>query len=381
MMGLTILLPCLNEAETIESVIENARASLKKSGLPGEILVADNGSTDGSKQLAVLLGARVVDVPVKGYGSALSHGINASFYDFVIMGDADDSYALDDLELFLEKLEAGFDLVVGNRFQGGIQEGAMPWLHRYLGNPILSWLGRLLFKIPIGDFHCGLRGFRRISIQQLNLKSTGMEFASEMIVKAKLNNLKIDQVPTILKPDGRSRSPHLRTWRDGWRHLVFLLASSPRFLFLYPGIFLFSLGFVGSLLTFSGPIDLFNYFLDSNSYLFSIGLILIGLQTILMSILTRIFSSNYGMLPKTRSVSTFEKYFTLERGIVLGIFLLILSLIGFFVLISDWTGDGFEHFTSSESLRVSGAIILALLSGIQILFASFFAAILQTSEI
>jgi len=379
MIGLTILLPCLNEAETIESVIENARSSLKKSGLPGEILVADNGSTDGSKELAVQLGARVVDVPVKGYGSALSHGINASLFDFVIMGDADDSYALDDIDHFLEKLDAGFDLVVGNRFQGGIQEGAMPWLHKYLGNPILSWLGRLLFKVPIGDFHCGLRGFRRVSIQRLNLKSTGMEFASEMIVKAQLSNLKIVEVPTILKPDGRSRSPHLRTWRDGWRHLVFLLASSPRFLFLYPGIFLFSLGFVGSLLTFSGPIDLFNYFFDSNSYLFSIGLILIGLQTILMSILTRIFSSNYGMLPRTKSVSTFEKHFTLERGIVLGIFLLILSIVGFVVLIADWTGDGFENFTSSESLRVSGVIILALLSGIQILFGSFFAAILQTN--
>ena len=376
-MNLTIILPCLNEIETLEICIQKSLQSISSLGLSGEVLVADNGSEDGSQELALSLGAKVINVPIKGYGSALIAGIHAAESDYIIMGDADDSYALDDLHLFIAKLNEGFDLVMGNRFQGGIAPGAMPWLHKYLGNPVLSWLGRLFFRVPIGDFHCGLRGFRTNAIRELNLKSTGMEFASEMVVKASLHELTITEVPTTLKPDGRSRAPHLRTWRDGWRHLIFLLAASPRFLFLYPGLFLLSLGVTGFVLTLSGPISLLNYFFDANSYLFSIGLILVGIQTILMGILNRIFSSNFGMLPKTKTISKFESWFTLERGIIIGIVLVLASIVGFVVLLFDWTGAGFNNFSPAESLRISGSIVLALVTGIQILFASFFASILQ----
>ena len=379
MLSLTILLPCLNEAETIVAVIEKAKLSLEGLGITGEILIADNGSTDGSKLLALSAGARVIDVKETGYGAALIAGIDSCNSEFVIMGDADDSYAFENLGSFLNALQRGSDIVIGNRFKGGIQPGAMPWLHRYIGNPILSWLGRTLFKVPIGDFHCGLRAFKTDKIRSLKLRSSGMEFASEMIVKAQLNDLRITEVPTTLKPDGRSRAPHLRTWRDGWRHLIFLLAASPRYLFLYPGATLLVIGLAGFLLTLSGPLDFFNYFFDSNSYLFSIGLMLIGIQTILIAILTRIFASNFGMLPKTKSISRFERIFRLERGIILGLILIILSLFGFIILLFNWTGSGFENFTPSESIRFSGGIILVLLSGIQILFASFFAAILQSN--
>jgi glycosyltransferase involved in cell wall biosynthesis len=376
-VNLTIILPCLNEIETLEICIQKSLQSISSLGLSGEVLVADNGSEDGSQELALSLGARVINVPIKGYGSALIAGIHAAESDYIIMGDADDSYALDDLQLFIVKLNEGFDLVMGNRFQGGIAPGAMPWLHKYLGNPFLSWLSRLFFRVPIGDFHCGLRGFRTNAIRELNLKSTGMEFASEMVVKASLHKLTITEVPTTLKPDGRSRAPHLRTWRDGWRHLIFLLAASPRFLFLYPGLFLLGLGVTGFVLTLSGPIYLLNYFFDSNSYLFSIGLILVGIQTILIGILNRIFSSNFGMLPKTKAISKFESWFTLERGIIIGIFLVLASIVGFAVLLFDWTGAGFNNFSPTESLRISGSIVLALVTGIQILFASFFASVLQ----
>jgi glycosyltransferase involved in cell wall biosynthesis len=380
MNTLTVLLPCLNEAETLLVCIQKAHASINDLRISGEVLVADNGSTDGSQAIAIAAGAKVLNVPTRGYGAALISGINHSDSKYIVMGDADDSYALDNLGPFLAELEKGFDLVMGNRFKGGISPGAMPWLHKYLGNPILSWLGKVLFKVPISDFHCGLRAFNAEKIQALNLKSIGMEFASEMVVKASLNGLRIAEVPTTLKPDGRSRAPHLRTWRDGWRHLVFLLAASPRYLFFYPGFSLLLLGSAGLLLTISGPIELYNYYLDSGTYLISIGLILVGIQTILMGILARIFSSNFGILPKTNIVSRFQRYFKLERGIILGLSLILVALFGFIFLFSDWNGAGFENLTPSESLRISGGIMLIQLSGIQILFASFFAAMLETSD-
>jgi glycosyltransferase involved in cell wall biosynthesis len=321
----------------------------------GEVLVADNGSVDGSQDIGRVAGARVIDVPIRGYGAALIAGIRDATSTYIVMGDADDSYALDELTLFISKLDEGFDLVMGNRFQGGVAPGAMPWLHKYLGNPVLSWLGRLFFKVPIGDFHCGLRAFRTDSIRNLNLKATGMEFASEMVVKASLNGLRIAEVPTTLKPDGRSRAPHLRTWRDGWRHLVFLLAASPRWLFLYPGILLSTLGLLGTLITSTGPFNLGQIQLDLNTFLFSIGLVLVGTQTVFFGILARIFSANFGTLPTSRSVANFANVFSLERGIILGILLLLVSLLGAFGLLGHWEGIG-----------------------IQTLFASFFASMLQT---
>jgi glycosyltransferase involved in cell wall biosynthesis len=379
-MKITVLLPCLNEAETIEIVIKKAQVSLNELCSGGEILVADNGSTDGSQEIAISCGARVISVPTKGYGAALLAGIKECNTDYIIMGDADDSYAFDDLSQFVNALTEGNHLVIGNRFQGGIQSGAMPWLHKYLGNPVLSWIGRLFFKVPIGDFHCGLRAFRTETIRSLNLKSTGMEFASEMIVKASLNGLKIAEVPTTLKPDGRSRAPHLRTWRDGWRHLVFLLAASPRWLFLYPGMILSILGLIGTTLTSQGPVNFGQIELDLNSYLFSIGLVMVGTQTVFFGILARIFSTNFGTLPPSKSVAKFADNFSLERGIVLGILLLLASLVGAFGLLGHWRGDSFVGLDRDSALRVSGLVVLTSGVGIQTLFASFFASMLQTKQ-
>ena len=377
-LKLTILLPCLDEAETISICVEKSIHSLNLLKVTGEVLVVDNGSTDGSQQLAELAGARVVESEEKGYGAALLKGIAEANSEFVIMGDSDDSYALDELGLFLDSLETGNHLVIGNRFAGGIHPGAMPWLHKYLGNPVLSWIGRLFFKISIGDFHCGLRGFSLSKIRDLRLRSTGMEFASEMIVKASLSGLRIAEVPTTLMPDGRSRRPHLRTWRDGWRHLIFLLAASPRWLFLYPGAFLLIIGGLGMFATVRGSISIVGLEFSLNSFFIFIGLVLAGVQTLYFGILARIFSSRYGLLPKTSSISRFERKFTLERGIALGLFLLTSSIILSALLLSYWSGNSIDGVDEASALRLSGLIVLLSSSGIQTLFASFFASILQT---
>jgi glycosyltransferase involved in cell wall biosynthesis len=366
----------LNEAETLSKVIEKSFFSIRKSGMLGEVIVADNGSIDGSQQIALDAGANVVSVLTRGYGAALQAGIAAASGSFIAMGDADDSYALDDLTLFLEKLNQGYDLVMGDRFAGGIQKGAMPWLHRYLGNPVLSWLGRLFFKVPINDFHCGLRAFKRKSIMDLKLNSYGMEFASEMVVKASFNKLRITEVPTTLKPDGRSRAPHLRTWRDGWRHLTFLLVASPRWLFLYPGLFLLTVGALGVMATARGTIAVGTIYLDLNTFILSIGFLLVGLQTILMGILARVFSTHHGMLPGSESLSWFDRNFTLGRGILCGFALILISLLGLIYFLSDWTGSGFATLDVGSSLRISSILILFFVSGIQLLFASFFSVMI-----
>jgi glycosyltransferase involved in cell wall biosynthesis len=377
-MDLSIVLPCLDEAETLQAVIIKAQESLKRSNLAGEVVVADNGSSDGSQDIARRSGATVVNVSERGYGSALIAGINASQGKYVIMGDSDDSYAFDKLEGFIEKLDNGFDLVIGNRFLGGIAKDAMPFLHRYLGNPVLSFIGRLFFKVKINDFHCGLRGFRRESILKLNLSSSGMEFASEMIVKASLAGLRITEVPTTLVPDGRSRKPHLNTWRDGWRHLIYLLAASPTWLFLYPGLTLLGFGLVGILMTINGSTEIFGYYFDLNAYFLSITFFLVGLQTILLSVIAKNFSRRHSLLPENRRSDRFSKHFTLERGIIIGVFLIITSAIGLIILFQNWNGTEFTTLTVGESLRITGLYSIALSSGIQILFASFLASMIQS---
>ena len=374
---LSIVIPCLNEAETLALVINKAASSIIKLNIAGEIIVADNGSTDGSQLIAIRLGAKVVDVPIRGYGAAILEGIKAANGKYIIMADADDSYALDNIGPFLIKLEEGFDLVVGNRFKGGIEKGSMPWLHRFIGNPILSWLGRLFYKIPIWDFHCGMRGFNRKSILTLKLMSTGMEFASEMIVKASLNSLSITEVPTTLKKDGRSRPPHLRTWRDGWRHLIFLLAASPRWLFFYPGLGLLVFGFTGVFSTMFGEISVGSLRFDLNTFFLSIGLILVGSQTILMAILARVFSYHRGILPITTPLKNFQRHFTLNRGILLSLVFILLAILGLLILFIDWTGSNFDNISVALSLRISGLFLVCFCLGLQILFASFFAAMLQ----
>src|SRR4029077_14633262 len=297
---LTILMPCLNEAETLEVCIKKAQSFLEHSEVSGEILIADNGSTDGSQAIADRLGARVISVPERGYGAALQAGILAARGRYVIMGDADDSYDFSDLDSFLAELRKGTHLVMGNRFRGGVMPGAMPFLHKYLGNPILSFLGRLFFRIPIGDFHCGLRGFQVESIRNLKLQTTGMEFASEMVVRVAMSGLLVKEVPTTLRPDGRTRTPHLKTWRDGWRHLKFLLMYSPRWLFMIPGAAFVVVGSVLAGITFFGPLQFANNIeLDRNTFIFSCFMIALGVQVITFGGISRYYAAITGMLPET----------------------------------------------------------------------------------
>ena len=367
----TILMPCLDEAETLETCIRKARASLAALGLDGEVVIADNGSTDGSQAIAVRSGARVVDVPVRGYGAALQAGIQAARGRFVIMGDADDSYAFDDLEPFVEELRAGHDLVIGNRFEGGIAPGAMPSLHRHLGNPILSLLGRVLFRVPVKDFHCGLRGFSRSAICDLSLSSPGMEYASEMVVKASLGDLSIVEVPTTLKPDGRSRAPHLRTWHDGWRHLRFLLLCSPRWLFVYPGLTAMMLGLAGVAVLQFGPLTVGHVTLSTVSMVFFAFLTIIGFQIISFGIAARHLATALGVLPPRTSSRLLER-FTLERGLVVSGCLLLLGLAVLVAVVSNWVAEGLGPLDGAATLRraIPGLLLVAI--GTQAVFTSFF---------
>src|SRR6185503_10769593 len=318
-MELTILMPCLDEAATVARCVQKARGFLERGSFAGEVLVADNGSTDGSVELAQSAGARVVAVAQRGYGAALRAGIDAARGKYVIMGDADDSYDFAQLQPFVEKLRAGFPLVIGNRFQGGIREGAMPLLHRYLGNPVLSFVGRLFFGARVGDFHCGLRGFDRAAVAALGLRTPGMEFASELVVKAALAGWRIAEVPTTLYPDGRGRPPHLRSWRDGWRHLRFLLLFSPRWLFLYPGIALLALGIGLMAALYVTPLHVLGLGLDIHSMLYASAAVLLGLQLCLFSLFARVSAQNAGLLPRQPAVERLLRVLSLERGLLAGL--------------------------------------------------------------
>ena len=375
---LSIIMPCLNEAETLETCINKATLFLAQNSIQGEVVIADNGSTDGSQEIAKKAGARVVNIPTRGYGSALMGGIEAAQNEFIIMGDADDSYDFTNLQPFVKALQEGADLVMGNRFKGGIRPGAMPFLHRYLGNPVLSWLARVFFKSDIRDFHCGLRGFRRGAILSLNLQTTGMEFASEMVVKAAMRKLRIVEVPTILYPDGRSRPPHLRTWPDGWRHLKFLLLYSPRWLFLYPGIFLVCLGILTSAILLPGPLLLGNYILDINTLMYASLLIIMGVQAILFSTFTYVFGVNAGLLPDDEGTDRLLKHLGLEKGALIGLGLILLGFISSVGALLYWGENRFGPIEPSFSMRlvIPGAVLFAV--GIQIFFASFFLGILNT---
>ena len=375
---LSIVMPCLNEAETLETCITKAKGFLQKSGMRGEIIIADNGSTDGSLELAEKAKVKIVHVAEKGYGSALLGGIEAARGEFVIMGDADDSYDFSDLGGFVEALESGYDLVMGNRFKGGIRPGAMPFLHRYLGNPVLSWLARLFFKSNIGDFHCGLRGLRRDAILALNLQTTGMEFASEMIVKATLRGLKIKEVPTILYPDGRTRPPHLRTWSDGWRHLRFLLLYSPRWLFFYPGLALTVLGILISAFLLPGPRRVGNVTLDINTLMYASLLTIVGVQAVLFSLFTTVFGVNAGLLPRDPLTEQFVQRIGLEKGILLSLGMILLGFASSIGALVYWSQNLFGEIDPTFSMRlvIPGAVLFTL--GFQALFASFFLSILNT---
>ena len=373
---LSVVMPCLNEAETLAACIEKAQRALREHGIVGEIVVADNGSTDGSQALASRLGARVVPVAAKGYGNALMGGIAAARGKFVIMGDADDSYDFLDLPKFVTKLREGFQLVMGNRFAGGIKPGAMPALHRYLGNPVLTFIGRLFFRSACGDFHCGLRAFDRESILQLDLRTTGMEFASEMVVKATLHGLAVTEVPTTLSPDGRSRPPHLRSWRDGWRHLRFLLMYSPRWLFLYPGILLALLGLgVGGWLL-PGPRRVGAVTFDVHTLLYAALALIVGFQSITFAAFTKIFAITEGLLPEDPNFNRIFRYITLETGLVAGVGLMLAGLVGSLVAVSTWMHHAFGPLDSSQTLRLAIPAVTALTLGVQVVLSSFFLSVL-----
>jgi hypothetical protein len=373
---LSVVMPCLNEAETVETCVRKARGFFDEHGVDGEVVIADNGSTDGSQQLAREAGARVVPVTDRGYGNALMGGIRAARGSYVVMGDADDSYDFTALTPFLTELRDGADLVMGNRFDGGIAPGAMPALHRYLGNPVLSFVGRLFFRSKIGDFHCGLRGFRRESIMRLGLQTGGMEFASEMVVRSTLAKYDIREVPTTLSPDGRTRAPHLSTWRDGWRHLRFLMLYSPRWLFLIPGLLLMTLGLVAAVALSAGPIRVGDIAFDVDTLVGASAMLVIGFQAVLFALLTKVYAMEEGFLPHDRRVQRIIDSWSLERGLVVGGALALAGLIGLVASVVHWQGHSFGQLNPRDSLRIVVPAATALVISFQMIFASLFVSIL-----
>lgn len=375
-LDLSVVMPCLNESRTLAACIRKAQSAMKRLGVRGEVIVADNGSTDGSQSLAEELSARVVPIKERGYGSALRGGIAAARGKFVIMGDSDDSYDFAQLGDFLAKLNEGYDLVMGNRFLGGIRRGAMPLLHRFLGNPVLSWLGRLFFGCPVGDFQCGLRGFRKDAIDKLELQTTGMEFSTEMVVKATLFNLRITEIPTVLSPDGRDRPPHLRTWRDGWRYLRFLLLYSPRWLFLYPGTALFLLGVAVSVWLLPGPRTIGAATFDYDTLLFGAMAILIGFQSINFAVFTKAFAITERLLPEDPRLNRMFRFVTLEIGLILGAVLVVAGAATWIFGLGYWRSRHFGPLDPDKTLRIVIPGFVSLTLGIEIVLSSFFVSVL-----
>ncbi|MEG3862500.1 glycosyltransferase family 2 protein [Microcoleus sp. herbarium12] len=376
-LELSIVMPCLNEAETLEICIDKAQKSLQELNIAGEVIIADNGSTDGSQDIATRMGARVVPVAAKGYGSALMGGIIAARGVYIIMGDADDSYDFSNLGPFVEKLRGGCELVMGNRFKGGIKPGAMPPLHKYLGNPVLTWLGQLFFSSPAGDFHCGLRGFRRDSILKVDLQTTGMEFAGEMVVKASLYKLRFAEVPTVLSPDGRSRPPHLRTWRDGWRNLRFLLLYSPRWLFLYPGVALMILGLIVGIWLLPGTQKIGSINFDVHTLLYAAIAIIIGFQAVTFAFFTKIFAISEKLLPEDPKLNKIFRYVSLETGLIVGVTLILIGIVGSFLSLTIWSETAFGTLDSSKTLRLVIPSLTCLTVGLQMVLSSFFLSVLS----
>jgi glycosyltransferase involved in cell wall biosynthesis len=373
---LSIVMPCLNEAETLETCISKAQRAMQESNIVGEVVIADNGSTDGSQEIARRLGARVVDVKEKGYGSALKGGIAAARGRYVIMGDADDSYDFLDIPRFLEQLREGHDLVMGNRFKGGIMPGAMPWKHRWIGNPVLTAIGRLFFRCPSGDFHCGLRGFSKSAYDRMGLSTSGMEFASEMVIKSTLMDLKITEIPTVLRPDGRTRAPHLRSWRDGWRHLRFMLLFSPRWLFLMPGALLFVLGAIVFGLLLGGPRYIGSIGFDIHTMHVAGFACVLGYQLIVFAIFTKIFAIGEGLHPPNAMLERLYRYCTLEVGVICG---LVMAMLGLGILGAaawSWSSAGFGGLEPMLTMRQVIPAVLLMTLGTETIFVSFFLSVL-----
>jgi glycosyltransferase involved in cell wall biosynthesis len=377
----SVVIPCLNEAATIAACVRKAHESLRRLGIDGEVVVADNGSTDDSRELARANGARIVEVPRRGYGSALATGIAAARGTFVIIGDADDSYDFSYLDPFVTRLRAGDDLVVGNRFSGGIERGAMPFLHRYVGNPLLTRIARRMFHTPAGDIYCGLRGFRKSKIESLDLRSTGMEYAIEMVVKSSLQGLRVAEVPTTLSPDARDREPHLRTWRDGWRSLRFLLLYSPSWLFLYPGAVVILIGAVASSVLIVGPHTIGGVTFDVHTLLYASVAIVIGYQAVIFSVGAKIFAVSEGLLPASARWDRLFRIVTLEVGLLVGVVLFGVGLAGSVYAFIHWEHRSFGplDYTSTMRLAIPTATLMAL--GSQTILASFFLSILGLKRV
>ena len=382
-LDITFLLPCLNEEETLSICIKRCLDSLNFLGLTGEVLVSDNGSSDRSFEIASNHPderVRVVRAILPGYGNTLRVGIENAQGKYIVMADADDSYELENVSHFLVALQQGYQLVMGNRFLGGIEPGAMPFLHKYLGNPVLSFIGRMFFKIPVGDFHCGLRAFSRDAILSLNLITPGMEFASEMVVKASKSDLKITEVPTKLRRDGRSREPHLNTWKDGWRHLVFLLMQSPRWLYIYPGFVFFMLGMFGMVFTSGGEATLRSINLDLNTFFSSMGIAILGTQLIQLGVIAQIYFGPSKKHQKAKfSISKkIVSQFTLERGIVFGSISFLLGVLAIVSLFVSWSDSNFRYLPQETSLRTTGFALLMIIFGAQTIFSSFLATLVRS---
>jgi glycosyltransferase involved in cell wall biosynthesis len=376
-LELTILMPCLNEAETLAICIRKSMRFLAESNIRGEVLVADNGSTDGSQDMARAEGAVVLDVPMRGYGAALLGGIAAAKGRFVIMGDADDSYDFSALQPFVDRLRAGGQHIMGNRFKGGIAPGAMPFLHRYLGNPVLSWLAKLFFGVKAGDSLCGLRGFDRDAIRSLNLRTTGMEFGPEMLVRSALSRLRIEEVPTTLSPDGRSRAPHLKTWRDGWRNLSFLLMYSPKWLFLYPGLLLLAAGVAGALLLLPGPIFIGEVSFDLHTFVVACVAVLLGAQSICFAVIARRYATTHRLLPPSYHFGSILDQLTLERLLVAGAMIALFGAAGFIWCVSQWASVGFGALEYAGIMRMLVISLTAIVIGFQLAFSGFLSAIIS----
>jgi glycosyltransferase involved in cell wall biosynthesis len=379
-LEVSILMPCLNEAETIGRCVDRARESIAKMDLHAEIVVADNGSTDGSVQIALAHGAKVALVEERGYGAAIRGGVAASSGRYIIMGDADESYDFGEISPILERLRAGDDLVMGNRFAGGIETGAMPWSHRWIGNPVLSLAGRIFFSSQVRDFHCGLRGFTVDAFRRMRLHTTGMEFASEIVVKASLASMKISEVPISLHKDGRSRPPHLRTWRDGWRHLRFLLLFCPRWLFLIPGLALMVSGSAMTLWLLGGTRQVGPVGLDIHTMLVSGVLALSGYQLVIFAAFIKIFGMRAGFLPLGRRMESFFRVATLEKGLLLGAVLALAGLAVVLIAVVSWGRSGYGALDPVSTMRPLIVAVLLIAGGVQTLFASFVLSMLGIQE-
>ena len=374
---LSVVLPCLNEAETLGTCVRKAQETMLAEGIQGEVIVADNGSSDGSVEIGQRLGARVIPIAAKGYGNALMGGIAAAVGTYVVMGDADASYDFGHIPRFLEQLRNGADLVMGNRFRGGIEKGAMPPLHQYFGNPALSWIGRRFFRSRVvGDFYCGLRGFRRDAYQRMGLRTTGMEFATEMVVKATLLKMRVAEVPTTLSPDGRSRPPHLRTWRDGWRTLRFFLLYSPRWLFLYPGVALMLIGSLLGVWLLPGPRTMGTITFDVHTLLYAAAFMLLGFQSICFAVFTKLFAVSEGLHPLDPVLDKLFRYITLEVGLGVGSLLTIAGLATSLFAVAGWGTRGFGTLDYPNAMRIVIPAVLLLTLGTQTVFASFFLSVL-----